>query len=289
MPALTASAALFVGAAGVLLYNRLAVEDRKQDHVKEALPDNKKQPPSKQHEATAVELEAEIVQVDEKERADKGVATAVLESPVKTNGEASSAAGDKTDTPPFRNGSELLSKQDDVSTVGAPKIAPTAEERAVESPNRDESAEPSFISLLEQKTTKATENKPPAEEADAETEPSFVSYLQSSNKMVTDVKPEEESTEEDVVAKQPAAASLGVSTTTPEKAKEVSSSAQSLQAKSAPIPCEGNSEKCLNVCCFCEGCTKGERIGTSKDSARRNCTGPPQVDSGYNQEHLEAS
>ena len=45
-----------------------------------------------------------------------------------------------------------------VSTVGEPKISPTAEERALESLSRDKNAEPSFISLLEtsQKTNKET-------------------------------------------------------------------------------------------------------------------------------------
>lgn len=236
LPALTASTALFVGAAGALFYNRVIAKERKEIGAAESTKGLILDTEAVKMEENATELEAEISKVIKEEKsketkvekaetkppstevtstatgvadragtgkpvstvvadkrsikmeaADGGTATSLNETPSKSKEEkpavaveASSTATDlKSPTeatsplPPKANGKG-------VSTVGEPKISPTAEERALESLSRDKNSEPSFISFLE--TSQVINKETDDEKEDTTIPPSF-------NKTVASVKP----------------------------------------------------------------------------------------------------
>jgi len=261
LTALTTSATLFVGAAGTLLYSRMAMEKRKQQVAEirhslekdsvvveaqvelenELSQDLKEQEEEDQAE---VDLDNEISQVLKEEAADVTVeessvvpteasnaavmeksamdkpAMAVVDPTVKTDSDETftvSAGMVEMDT-------DAPSK-DDVSTVGAPKIVPTAEERAVETLSRDKSAEPSFTSYLEssQKAAGAVKDEPIVQEA-IKTKPETVANA---------MPKQEEPVKTTVVAKEPSDA-LNVASPAEEQTKEASNG-QPLQVKSAPV------------------------------------------------------
>lgn len=267
VPALTASTALFVGAAGALFYNRMIKEERKEIDTVKALAESeavilddaieteisqplqkekavekvimKQDVAEKMESKTALSGEApketntddagkssvvasEASNVSMMDQTNAGVPVVVKDSPPKVIKDEkppldvkSSAATDSKLSTDGANAPSTINEKD-VSTVGAPKITPTAEERAIKSQSRDESTEPSFISMLESSQKQKEES---AEEGDD----SVVPGASTNNKtVVASVTSKEEKPQIKVNMKSSSPPSVDAVINTTKVAEEVS-------------------------------------------------------------------
>lgn len=210
IPALTASASLFIGAAGTLLYNRLATEKKQEplppsptvDDVKQLQANVEAVIPSLEEQVKAeeelMEFQAEIQQVlmeadaaIETAQVEENVPTALLESLQKTNNGKTASSTDAAEPTDGKKVSVPLSN-DNVAVDSNGESVATAKE-------------PSFISILE--SSNDDEETAYVEETQS-AEPSFSTSLQSSAKTVVDTESIDEKKEANLPPPNVSAASV---------------------------------------------------------------------------------